>query len=260
MPLPLRWFYYFTMRYLRHYPRFLQLILLLLMVFTLVSFSVVVAEFLSVHIFGYHTTQISRINNSSPPSLVNAAKMVQAVGSIFFFFCSAVLFAYLAHPKPAQYLGLRPVRNKVQFLIIPLLMLVCAPILIQMGIWMEYLPFGKDMISSHKTNNERWALLLQMHQPAELLVNLLVFALLPAIGEELLFRGLIMRFSYNSNKNIHAAVLISALIFALAHPDAYNFIPILIAGILLGYIYYLTGSLWMSMLAHFMNNGLQIFG
>jgi hypothetical protein len=51
---------------------------------------------------------------------------------------------------------------------------------------------------------------------------------------------------------------ITGFMFALMHSSLYAFPSILFAGMLLGLIYYLTGSLWCSILAHLINNGLQI--
>ena len=67
-----------------------------------------------------------------------------------------------------------------------------------------------------------------------------------------------MRYSYHNAKNIHLAVLFSAAIFAMAHQSPFNFLPIMLAGILLGYIYYYTGSIWLSILAHFVNNAFAV--
>jgi membrane protease YdiL (CAAX protease family) len=83
-------------------------------------------------------------------------------------------------------------------------------------------------------------------------------AILPAAGEELFFRGILMRFIKKRSRSITFPIIISALMFALVHFSVYGFVPILLSGILLGLIYYLTGSILCSMLFHMLNNGLQI--
>lgn len=248
------------MRYWRHYPRFLQLLLLLLMVFTLVSFSGAVAEFLSVKLFGYNIAQLRGLDKNSPEGMIRATKMVQAIGNMLFFLCSALLFAYLTHPRPLGYLGFRNVQQKIHFLIVPLLMVSSSLVLLQLGDWSEYLPFSKAARTAHLEGIEKTKLLLRMDSPGDLLVNLLIMALIPAVGEELMFRGIIMRFAYNSSRNMIVAITISSVIFGLAHSDTYTLIPIILAGMLLGYIYYITGSIWFSIIAHLLHNGLQIIG
>jgi uncharacterized membrane protein YkgB len=54
------------------------------------------------------------------------------------------------------------------------------------------------------------------------------------------------------------SIAIVAFIFAIVHYNPYGGIAIFVAAVLLGYVYYLTGSLWMSIWAHLLNNGLQI--
>lgn len=228
------------------------------MIFTLGSFSLVVANFCSVRIFGVSAIQASAVTSSSPKHIIQATQLIQAISSLLMFLGSAILYAYLSHPEPFRYLGLRKITNKIQLLIIPALMIAVIPLLTQLGSWMEALPLGKEALANKKLHADTMEALMQMDHPGALLVNICLFALLPALGEELLFRGVILRLTFNSTRNIHFAIFISAAIFSMAHADVYNFLPIMLAGVLLGYIYYLTGSIWLSILAHFLNNGLQI--
>ena len=88
----------------------------------------------------------------------------------------------------------------------------------------------------------------------DLLVYLLVIALIPAVGEELLFRGVIQR-TLQQRYNLHAAVWITAALFSFAHFQFLGFYPRLLLGVLLGYAAAWSGSLRTSMLLHFFNNG-----
>jgi uncharacterized protein len=246
------------MRYWRHYPRFLQSVLLLLLIFTLGSFSLVVANFVAMKVFGLKTIVLTGLSLQSPPALIHAAKLMQAINSLFTFLVSSLLFAYLTHPQPLRYLGLRKIRYPGHFLIAGLLIMAFIPVVLQLGAWMQELPLGKDALLNRLQREGMIHAMTQMSTPAALLVNLLLFALLPAAGEELLFRGIVLRFSYHNSRNIHFAVLMSGALFSLIHADVYNFVPIFLAGVLLGYIYYFSGSIWLSIWAHFLHNGLQM--
>jgi len=92
----------------------------------------------------------------------------------------------------------------------------------------------------------------------ELLVALFVVAIVPGIGEELLFRGLIQTRLQQLVRNPHAAIWISALFFSAFHVQFYGFVPRLFLGALFGYIFYWSGSLVLAMLAHFFNNGFSL--
>jgi membrane protease YdiL (CAAX protease family) len=90
-----------------------------------------------------------------------------------------------------------------------------------------------------------------------LLLNLLVIALIPAVGEEMTFRGVIQQ-SLMRRMNPHIAIILSAAIFSFFHFQFFGFFPRLFLGILLGYMFYITGSLWTSILMHFVNNGAAV--
>ena len=90
-----------------------------------------------------------------------------------------------------------------------------------------------------------------------LLFNLLIIALIPAIGEELTFRGVLQQ-GLTRRMNPHIAILLSSAIFSFIHFQFYGFLPRMFLGMLLGYLFYTSGSLWTSMLMHFINNGCAV--
>ena len=90
---------------------------------------------------------------------------------------------------------------------------------------------------------------------SQLLIALVVVVLLPALGEEVLFRGIIQRKLFQQWGNFHVAIWVSAAIFSAIHFQFYGFLPRMLLGALFGYLYYWTGSLWVAVLAHFVNNG-----
>lgn len=89
----------------------------------------------------------------------------------------------------------------------------------------------------------------------QLLVALFVVTVLPALGEEILFRGVIQSKLHLELRNIHVAIWVSAAIFSAIHFQFYGFLPRMMLGALFGYLYYWTGNLWVAILAHFVNNG-----
>ena len=98
----------------------------------------------------------------------------------------------------------------------------------------------------------------KMELPIDLLVAMLVIAVLPAIGEELVFRGLIQNELYRGTKNIHVAIWVAAILFSAIHFQFFGFVPRLLLGALFGYLYYWSRNLWIPILAHFVNNGLSV--
>ena len=99
----------------------------------------------------------------------------------------------------------------------------------------------------------------QMPSVWDFLATLCVVALIPAVGEELLFRGLLQAQLVRSLKNIHIAIWCTALLFSFFHLQFYGFVPRLLLGALFGYMYFLSGSLWVPVFAHFTNNASVVF-
>jgi uncharacterized protein len=89
-------------------------------------------------------------------------------------------------------------------------------------------------------------------------VALIVVALIPAIGEEFLFRGLLQNQMRLIAKNAHLAIWITGLIFSVFHFQFYGLVPRMLLGVLFGYLYFWSGSLVIPMLAHFVNNGFTL--
>jgi len=91
-----------------------------------------------------------------------------------------------------------------------------------------------------------------------LLFNLFMIAIIPAIGEELIFRGAVQRILHQWTKNIHISVIIAAFLFSAMHFQFFGFLPRFVLGILLGYMFVLTGNIWVPIFAHFFNNAMGV--
>lgn len=94
--------------------------------------------------------------------------------------------------------------------------------------------------------------------PEEFILAFIVIAVLPGIGEELVFRGLLQRNLHAATKNIHSAIWVSAILFSAFHLQFFGFVPRILLGALFGYLYYWSGNLWISIFAHFFNNGFMV--
>jgi uncharacterized protein len=92
----------------------------------------------------------------------------------------------------------------------------------------------------------------------DLMIGLIVIALLPAIGEELVFRGMFQNEFFRGTGNIHLAIWVSSIIFSAIHLQFYGFVPRLLLGALFGYLYHWSGTLLVPMFAHFFNNAFGV--
>ena len=102
--------------------------------------------------------------------------------------------------------------------------------------------------------------LLKMDNLAELLINIVIIALVPALGEELVFRGVVQQQLMRRIANPWVAILVSSVIFSAAHFQFEGFLPRLLLGFLLGWLYWRTRNFWVPVIGHFFNNGIQVVG
>ena len=120
------------------------------------------------------------------------------------------------------------------------------------------LPLPDWMIRSEATGNAMLAGVLTFEQLPELLMALLTVAVVPALSEELMFRGLLQGRLLRGVMSEHAAVWVAAAIFSAIHVEFAGFFPRFFLGALLGYAYRWTGSLWIPILLHLLFNGIQV--
>src|SRR5690606_12250217 len=99
---------------------------------------------------------------------------------------------------------------------------------------------------------------LKVDTTAGLMFNLFMIAVLPAIGEELLFRGVIQRIFTNWTRNHHWGIWISAILFSALHIQFYGFVPRMLLGVMFGYLLVWSGTIWLPILAHFCNNAFAV--
>lgn len=245
-------------KYWREYPIWLQMLLLILMIFTMVSASLILSYILPPMITGVPVTEILALSADSSAKTVDAFKLLQLINNLTMFGGTAFLYAYASHPEPGRYLGFRKIRNPFLVVIALVLALGAMPMVLQLGQWMFELNFNAAATEAHERTAMIMSKMMENKSFGGLLFTLLVLAVTPAFAEELFFRGIAMRFFHKQTKNLSFAVFMSAGLFALFHFQVYNLLSIFIMGMILGYVYYYTGSIWVSIIVHFMNNALQI--
>jgi uncharacterized protein len=116
----------------------------------------------------------------------------------------------------------------------------------------------KWMISKENKADNITELLIEAKSPQIMLLNILIIAVLPAIGEELVFRGVFQKIFTVYFRSGHLAIWITAFIFSFVHLQFFGFIPRMILGVVFGYLFYWSGSIWLPVLAHFINNAFPV--
>lgn len=200
----------------------------------------------------------------SNPRTVMGLKVAQIISAIGTFIIPAFLFAFLVTRKRTLFLGIKQKPFAATLLITIVLMVFALPVINWLAEINSHLDLPDSMSgienwmrSSEAKAGELTRAFLADTSVGGLILNLFVVAFLAAVGEELFFRGAMQR-TLMRGMNVHAAVWITAIVFSAIHMQFFGFLPRMMLGALLGYLFVWSGSLWISICAHFMNNGLAV--
>ncbi len=250
--------------YLKYRPAWLQLV-----IFGSLTFGIFLAVgFIAVFLIAkfYHISPLSfQQMDLTNKDVIAAVKVLQAVSSVAMFLVPPLVFAYLSDSKPLNYIGLKKPVPVVFFAIGVIMTLVAFPMVAWLSELNQHLHLPPSMQATEKVlrdaevqNNNLLKTLLDMKSPADLVIMLLMLAVLPGVAEELFFRGVLQRLFIQITKRPWVGIIITAVIFSALHGQFLGFIPRVVLGIVLGALFWFSGSLWPGILAHFIYNGLQI--
>jgi membrane protease YdiL (CAAX protease family) len=231
-------------------------------------FFTILSSVLATFIYGITMDELQEMMLSpSAPATISILKIVQTFSAVGAFILPAFILAWLFDGRPKSYLSLDKSPRSVSYIIVFVIMILSTPLinfLNEINSHLHLPAFLSGVEDWMRESEERAAELteafLDMKSAGDLLFNLFMIALLPAIGEELVFRGVIQKIFHQWSKNIHVAVWTTAILFSAVHMQFYGFLPRMLLGGMLGYMLVWSGSLWLPIVGHFINNaGAVIF-
>jgi membrane protease YdiL (CAAX protease family) len=216
-------------------------------------------------ITGISLEQVGALDTLDPkhpwlPFFIRGMQAVQFIG--LFLVPSWFAGKYFTTQSASSYLGLRKPNYPGFWLVGTFAILIALPMVQWLGEINRAIEFPSELTnwirSKEDEANETVKALLSRHTVKDLLLNLFFVAGLAAVGEELLFRGVVQRIFVRQFGQAWPAIIFSAFLFAALHMQFYGFFPRLALGILLGAIYWYSGSLWVAILAHFVYDAILI--
>lgn len=239
-------------------PAMQLLLIAMLCVFSTVLFSLL-ASLLVVAFFGF---DLNSFNDYSNPTVIEGLKLFQLLSAIGLFIVPPIIYGIVVTKKPFSALALNKFSTPKNWLLVLLIMVISTPFmswLVEFNselILPEFLaPLEAWMKQSEQSAEQLTKLFLTFNGISSFLYILLIVAVVPAIGEELLFRGVLQKIMVDWIKNYHIAIWVTAILFSALHMQFYGFLPRMLLGALFGYVFYWSGSLWLPILGHFINNG-----
>jgi membrane protease YdiL (CAAX protease family) len=204
-------------------------------------------------------------NSKANPQGVMALKLNQALISIAIFIVPAFLFCRAIEKNPIRFLQLKQPTKFYNYLFIIILIILAIPVsswLLELNQNFHLPAYYKDF-ETFLRGDEAFAKLqmeafVNANSISQLLFNIVIVAVIPAISEEIFFRGCLQNFVQRCFYNLHVSVIFTAIIFSAIHGDYFGFLPRFMFGLVLGYAFAYSGNIWVSIVGHFLNNCITI--
>lgn len=204
-------------------------------------------------------------NLSGDGTSLKVLKFFQVVQAVGLFIVPPFILGWFFYGNSFDYLHLNKSFEGSSIILVLMLMFFAAPLINFFGEWNAnmHLPdwmagLENWMKDAEETAAELIKVFLKVDSPVGLLFNIFMIAVLPAIGEELLFRGVVQRIFSNWTRNHHWGIWITAIVFSAMHLQFYGFVPRMLLGALFGYLLVWSGSMWLPIIGHFLNNGFAV--
>ncbi len=239
---------------------FTKLLLLVMMMF--VSFVVVIGIglFVAIPVLGMDALDLLRggeidINN------LQVLRYFQVLSHIGLFIVPSIVFVLVVSYKPVRYLEAHHRPWLWPLLLSVVIIFTALPMvnfLMQLNGQISFpealKPLEEWMRTTEDAAENLTRRFLEVRSWQEFMFNVLMIAIIPAIGEEFIFRGIIQKLFTQWTRSQHVAVLITAILFSAMHMQFFSFLPRVGLGIVLGYLLVYSGNIWMPVAAHFANN------
>lgn len=194
------------------------------------------------------------------PADIHILKINQLILSVFTLLLPPIICGYFWYDKPLKSYSLHRLPELKQVILAIILIFSISPFINLLAyineqmVLPEFLSGVENQFREMEDRaGELTKQMLDVSTLNGLFFNLFVMAVMPAFGEELFCRGALQNiFSEKFNK--YTAVWIVAVIFSLIHFQMYGFLPRMVLGAVLGYLLVWSGSLWLPILVHFINN------
>jgi membrane protease YdiL (CAAX protease family) len=196
------------------------------------------------------------------PENVQVSRLLQVLTTFFIMALPAFMVTAINGGNAVERIGFNEVMSGSQVLIVVFMVITGFFISGALSELNQMIPITKSATNYfQKLENEynkQVMVLGNMKSTADFILSMIVLALVPAIFEEMLFRGTLQQIMIALTRNAFAGILITSIFFSAVHLSYYGFLPRLFLGIMLGYIFYFGKNLWLSIIAHFLNNAYSL--
>jgi membrane protease YdiL (CAAX protease family) len=247
-------------------PAWYKIIFAALTVITFLFISMVVAIIAGIPLFRLTVADVSNMLSEGIQTGDTAfLKYLQVIQSIGTFLVPAIILAWLFAGNFHDYLKINKPVRVVSLLLVIFSILFAIPVINFTG-YLNSLFSLPDSLSGIENKirdmeqeaSELMEAFLDVPGTGGYLVNLMIIAVLPAVCEEFLFRGIFQRLFIEWTRNKHLGIIVAAVLFSFFHLQFLGFIPRFLLGVYFGYLMLWSNTLWLPIAAHFINNAFAI--
>ena len=216
-------------------------------------------------IFGSDLTVLEKSTEALRNSDVGFLKYILIIQDISLFLVPSIIILVMMKPGSSTGLSELKIPHLKETGLVIILALCILPVTsfteqINAGMHLPEWLSGVEKWMVEKEDHANNIINQVMISPAfgTMILNLFIIAILPALAEEILFRGVLQKILYNLFKSGHVAIWVTAFIFSTIHFQFFGFIPRFILGLVFGYLFFWSGTLWLPVISHFVNNAVPV--
>jgi membrane protease YdiL (CAAX protease family) len=217
-------------------------------------------------IFGVDMSVMLSIPSSETgPKGESILKYIQASQQIAMFIIPAIVTALLLRKGKESFMKINKIPASASVLMVILLALFILPVTsftgmlnskMNLPVWLSRVE--EWMRTKENTASGLTGLLMKSSGIEGLMINILILAIIPAVAEEMIFRGILQQILCKIFRSGHIGIWITAILFSAVHLQFFGFLPRLLLGLSFGYLFFWSGNLWLPVIAHFLNNAIPV--
>ena len=196
------------------------------------------------------------------PQYASMAQFANALASIIAFGLPSIVLAILVKGNWMANMGFAPLKSYQSAGIVILVALTGMILSGALGSLTEKIPIPTDFKNWAEGLEAQYkkAMLSMTHMSSlkDLSFALLAVAIIPSIIEEVYFRGTLQKIVLDLTGKPYAAIILTAIFFSAIHFSFYGFLSRMALGMVLGYVYHYSKTIWLPVLLHFLNNGIAV--
>ncbi len=230
----------------------------------LVGAGLIIGAFVSVAIWKAMTGRpiLAMESDILKPQFYNAVMTIQVVSTFIMFVLPTYFVALISYRRPLKFMGLQTPVNYKQVAIVVAILILAFPLSGALAELNKNIPIPKSWADYFNAKEDartaEEAALININSFSKYIISLIAIGLLPGLFEEICFRAGLQNILVRWFKGPWIAIIITSIIFSLVHASYYGFLVRFSLGVILGFIFYYSGSLWLSVLCHFLFNDVQV--